>query len=297
VSNLVSTEWLATHLSEVVLLDCSWHMPTASRNARAEFESTHIKGAQFFDIDAISDKSTTLPHMLPSPEFFAAEVSKLGANSVSKIVCYDSVGLFSAARVWWMFKIFGHDNVAVLDGGLKKWVAEGRETVSASSPLRPSATSPSGEDEEFSLLSSPEGEVAEGRRGEHFLFRSHMVKSIAQVASEKAQIADARSPARFRGEEPEPRPGVKPGHIPSAKNVHYATLLNADGTMKPHTELAQVFASAGIDSEKPITTSCGSGVTAAILSLALTEIGAKQHALYDGSWAEWGASGREIELG
>jgi thiosulfate/3-mercaptopyruvate sulfurtransferase len=269
VSNLVSTDWLAAHLNEVVLLDCSWHMPTANRNARVEFESVHIAGAQFFDIDAIADKSTTLPHMLPSPGFFAAEVSKLGVNANSKVVCYDSVGLFSAARVWWMFKVFGHDNVVVLDGALKKWITEGQ--MAGSAAIKPPAGN-------FTAT-----------------LRPHMVKSIDQVATELSQILDARSPTRFRGEEPEPRAGVKPGHIPGAKNIHYATLLNDDGTLKPHKELAQIFVSTGINLEKPITTSCGSGVTAAILSLALSEIGAKQHALYDGSWTEWGASGREIE--
>jgi thiosulfate/3-mercaptopyruvate sulfurtransferase len=273
VTNLVSTAWLADHQStdDLCIFDCSWHLPAALRNARAEFETAHIAGAQFFDIDAISDKFTTLPHMLPSPENFATAVSNLGANNTTKITCYDSVGLFSAARVWWMFKVFGHDNVAVLDGGLKKWLAEGRATQS--------------------------GAVVTAAGNFTATFRPAMVKSITEVASENAQLADARSPARFRGEEPEPRPGVKPGHMPGAKNIHYASLLNSDGTMKPQKELAQIFASAGIDSEKPIITSCGSGVTAAILTLALTEIGAKHHALYDGSWAEWGVSTRKIELG
>jgi thiosulfate/3-mercaptopyruvate sulfurtransferase len=273
VTNLVSTAWLADHQStdDLCILDCSWHLSAAQRNARAEFEAAHIAGAQFFDIDAISDKSTTLPHMLPSPENFANEVSKLGASNTKKIICYDTVGLFSAARVWWMFKVFGHDKVAVLDGGLKKWLAEGRAIQSGAAVISIGS---------FTAT-----------------FRPTMVKSIIQVASENAQVADARSPARFRGEEPEPRPGVKPGHMPNAKNIHYASLLNSDGTMKPQKELAQIFASAGIDSEKPVITSCGSGVTAAILTLALTEIGAKHHALYDGSWAEWGASGREIALG
>ena len=271
-SNLVSTEWLAAHLSDdVCILDCSWHLPTAKREARAEYEITHIAGAQFFDIDAISDKSTTLPHMLPTPEKFVIEVAKLGANNIKRIICYDSVGLFSAARVWWMFKTFGHDNVAVLDGGLKKWLTEGRATQTG-------------------LVTA----IAENFTTN---FRPEMVKSMSQVASETAQIADARSPTRFRGEEPEPRPGVKPGHMPNAKNVHYSTLLNADGTLKSKPELAKIFAATGIDIAKPITTSCGSGVTAAILTLALTELGASKHALYDGSWAEWGASGRAIVLG
>lgn len=274
-SNLVSTEWLAGHLDDnLCLLDCSWHLPNAKRLAKAEFEAVHISGAHFFDIDAMSDTENPLPHMLPAPEFFASEVSKLGATNAKKIICYDSVGLFSAARVWWMFKVFGHDNVAVLDGGLKKWLAENRITESGAS-------------------SAAEGNFTSN-------FRPNMVKSLSQIASETAQIAsetvqiaDARSPTRFRGEEAEPRPGVKPGHIPGAMNVHYASLLNADGTIRPHNELSQLFANAGINLEKPITTSCGSGVTAAIISLALTEIGATNHALYDGSWAEWGASGRD----
>ncbi len=270
--NLVSTSWLADHLNdELLILDASWHLPTAKRDARAEFATAHIPGAQFFDIDAISDRNTTLPHMLPTPEKFADDVGKLGASNVKTIICYDSTGLFSAARCWWMFKVFGHDKVAVLDGGLKKWLAENRQVASGTPAATPQKFTSS--------------------------FRPTMVRSADQVATEQAQIADARSPTRFRGEEAEPRPGVKPGHIPGARNVHYSSLLHADGTMKSHEELAAIFTNAGLDTAKPLTTSCGSGVTAAILSLALTELGAKSHALYDGSWAEWGASGRAIETG
>ena len=221
----------------------------------------HIAGAQFFDLDAISDTNSSLPHMLPPPNKFAREVGKLGASNAKKIICYDSLGLFSAARCWWMFKVFGHDDVAVLDGGLKKWLSENRRVESG--PAKSDA-----------------GQF-------HTTFRPSMVKSMAQMATEPSQIADARSPTRFRGEEAEPRPGVKPGHIPGAANVHYASLLNNDGTLKPHAELAEIFVKSGIDIEKPITTSCGSGVTAAILTLALAELNAKSHALYDGSWAEW----------
>ena len=271
-NNLVSTAWLADHLSDdLCILDASWHLPATKRNACAEFETAHIVGAAFFDLDAISDTKTALPHMLPSSEKFAHEVGKLGATNGRKIICYDSLGLFSAARCWWMFKVFGHDDVAVLDGGLKKWLAENRPVEAGPAKSHPT---------QFQAT-----------------FRPAMVKSMEQVATEAAQIADARSPTRFRGEEAEPRPGVKPGHIPGARNVHYASLLNADGTLKSNKELAEIFVKNGIDTEKPITTSCGSGVTAAILSLALSELNAKSHALYDGSWAEWGASGREIELG
>lgn len=271
--NLVSTAWLAEHLhdDDLLILDASWHLPTAKRDAKAEFLSSHIPGAQFFDIDAISDRQTTLPHMLPSPENFARDVSKLGAGNSTKVICYDSVGLFSAARCWWMFKTFGHDKVAVLDGGLKKWLAENRSVEQGTAAPTPG-----------NFTSS---------------FRPARVKSADQVAAEKAQVADARSPTRFRGEEAEPRPGVKPGHITGARNVHYASVLNADGTMKPVQEVSSIFASAGVDLQKPVTTSCGSGVTAAILTLALTELGAKSHALYDGSWAEWGGSSRPIETG
>ncbi len=273
-SNLVSTQWLADHLytDDLVILDASWHLPSAKRDARAEFTAAHIGGARFFDLDKVSDQTSTLPHMLPTPQAFTSSMAALGINSTSHVIAYDSVGLFSAARCWWMFKTFGHDAVSVLDGGLKKWLAEGRAVQSGELPLPPSGN-----------LTAK--------------FNSGMVRNMAEVAEGKAQVADARSPARFRGEEPEPRPGVKPGHMPGASNVHYASLLNVDGTLKPQAELMQHFASAGIDVEKPVTTSCGSGVTAAILSLALTELGTKDHALYDGSWAEWGASGNKIELG
>ena len=269
--NLVSTAWLEAHLGspDVCIVDASWHLPAAKRDALAEFRDGHIPGAQFFDIDDLSDNASSLPHMLPSPEKFASRMRKLGIGDGKKVIAYDAAGLFSAARAWWMFKVFGHDDVAVLDGGLPKWRAEGR-------PL-----------EDGPALKPQE---------RHFTarYQSMMLRDMAEVAAAvktgAAQIADARSPARFRGEEAEPRAQVRAGHMPGARNVHYAKLLNADGTLKTPAELAAVFAASGIDIAKPVITSCGSGITAAILSLALTELGTRSHALYDGSWTEWGGN-------
>lgn len=264
-NTIVSTDWLAQRLTspDIVILDCSWHLPAAKRNAKAEFLEAHIPGAQFFDIDLMSDTDSPLPHMLPRPEVFSSKVRKMGIGDGKRIVCYDAAGLFSAARVWWMFRVFGHNDVVVLDGGLPKWKAENR-------PL--------------------EDGPARTPQERHFTarFQSMMVADKTDAATAN-QIADARSPTRFRGEEPEPRAGVRPGHIPGAKNVHYATLLNADGTLKHADQIARIFKDAGVDLRKPVTTSCGSGVTAAILSLALAEAGVSGDRLYDGSWTEWGA--------
>ena len=276
--NIVTTEWLAENISapDLVVLDASWHLPSAKRDAKSEFNAAHIPNARFFDLDANSDIASTLPHMLPTPANFASNMQKLGLENASRVVAYDATGLFSAARCWWMFKIFGHENVAVLDGGLPKWIAENRTTESGNPVLK--ATSSFG-----------------------VKFNAAMAKSRSEVAQDlqfsAAQVADARSPTRFRGEEPEPRPGVRPGHMPKAANVHYAMLLNSDGTLKPKAELESQFHNAGIDIQKPVITSCGSGVTAAILSLALTELNAPAHALYDGSWADWGSSEMPVVLG
>lgn len=271
-TNLISTEKLARHLDQVVVLDATWHLPNLKRNAHEEFLAAHIAGARFFDIDLTSDRSSPLPHALPSAEQFAAQMRAFGISNKTQIVAYDSYGLFSAARCWWMFKIFGHDKVSVLDGGLKKWLIENRATQSGEPvPAKPAR---------FSATLNPA-----------------MIRNMEQVAEGNSQIADARSPARFRGEEAEPRPGVRSGHIPCARNVHYASLLAAEGTLSDREALASKFAEAGVDTAKPIITSCGSGVTAAILSLALTELGAKNHALYDGSWAEWGSSTKPLSTG
>ena len=269
--NLVSTEWLEAHLGspDVCIVDASWHMPAAGRDAKAEFRAGRIPGARFFDIDDLSDAGSPLPHMLPAPEKFSSRMRKLGIGDGKKVICYDTLGLFSAARAWWMFKVFGHDDAAVLDGGLPKWKSEGR-------PL-------------------DDGPVLKPQE-RHFTARvqSMMVRDMAEVAIAlkfgTAQLADARSPGRFRGEEAEPRAHVRAGHMPGARNVHYASLLNPDGTLKPAEELAAIFAGSQVDVAKPVITSCGSGVTAAILNLALTEISARSHALYDGSWTEWGGN-------
>jgi thiosulfate/3-mercaptopyruvate sulfurtransferase len=268
-SALVSTQWLSDHLDapDVRIVDASWYLPDAKRDAKAEYSAAHIPGAVFFDLDEISDTSSPYPHMLPAPEKFASRVKALGLGDGHRIVVYDGAGLFSAARVWWMFKYMGHEEVFVLDGGFPKWRAEGRPTDDVS-PLH---------------------------RSRHFTPKPNhlIVKDAVQVAqnleSRRAQVVDARSPGRFSGTEPEPRPGVRSGRIPGAINLHYSKLLNPDGTMKSSEGLAAAFREADIDVRRPIIASCGSGVTAAIILLALNVMGAADGALYDGSWAEWGA--------
>ena len=265
---LVSTAWLAAHRSDPDLrvIDASWYLPDAGRDAKAEYKAAHIPGARFFDIDEITDSRSNLPHMAPPPEKFVSRMRAMGIGDGHQVVVYDGSGLFSAARVWWTFRLMGKTDVAVLDGGFPKWQAEGREVEDMPPVLR---------DRHITVS------------------RQHaLVKDVTQVAHAaklgEAEIIDARSAARFKGEAPEPRPGLRAGHIPGSKNVPYASLLNPDGTMKPLADLRAVFEAAGVNLSKPAITSCGSGVTAAILSLALERMGHKNHALYDGSWAEWG---------
>ncbi len=265
---LVSTEWLANHLSDPDLrvLDASWYLPDMGRDGRAEYDRGHIPGARFFDIDEISDTRSALPHMAPPVEKFMSRMRAMGVGDGHQVVVYDGHGIFSAARVWWLFRLMGKTDVAVLDGGYPKWIAEGRPTEDLPPVLK-------------------ERHITVQRQ-------AHMVRDVTQVAAASKlgdhTILDARGPGRFKGEEPEPREGMRAGHIPGSTNVHYATLLNEDGTMKSPEALRTQFEVAGADLTKPVITTCGSGVTAAIISLALARIGHDNNSLYDGSWAEWG---------
>ena len=265
---LVSTAWLAAHLKDPDLrvIDASWYLPDMARDAKAEYAAGHIPGARFFDIDEITDTRSSLPHMAPQPEKFVARMRAMGIGDGHQVVVYDGAGLFSAARVWWTFRLMGKTDIAVLDGGFPKWQAEGREVEDMPPVMR----------DRHMMVSR----------------QNHLVKDVTQVAHAaklgEAEIIDARGAARFKGEAPEPRPGLRSGHIPGAKNVPFATLLNADGTMKSVDAIRATFEAAGVNLGKPAITTCGSGVTAAVLSLALERLGHKNHALYDGSWAVWG---------
>ena len=265
---LVSTDWLAAHMKDpdLRILDASWYLPDAGRDAQAEYQAAHIPGARFFDIDDISDHRSDLPHMAPPVEKFMSRLRAMGVGDGHQVVVYDGTGLLSAARVWWLFRLMGQRDVAVLDGGFPKWQAEGREVEDLPPVVR---------DRHMTVR-----------------FQNHLVRDVTQVASASKlgdhEILDARSPARFRGEAPEPREGLRSGHIPGSRNVFYADLLNDDQTMKDIAGLKAVFDASGADLSKPVITTCGSGVTAAILSLALERIGKTDHTLYDGSWAEWG---------
>lgn len=265
---LVSTTWLAQHLKDPDLrvLDASWYLPNAGRDPKAEYATAHIPGARFFDIDDISDHRSDLPHMAPPVEKFMSRLRAMGVGDGHQIVIYDGAGLLSAARVWWLFRLMGQGNVAVLDGGLPKWQAEGH----------------------------PVEDMPPVIRDRHMTVRlqNHLVRDVTQVSAasklEDHVIVDARSAARFRGDAPEPREGLRAGHIPGARNVPYTNLLNADMTLKDANTCRTIFEAAGVDLNKPTITSCGSGVTAAILALALERMGHTQWSLYDGSWTEWG---------
>ncbi|MCW1839068.1 3-mercaptopyruvate sulfurtransferase [Prosthecomicrobium hirschii] len=266
-NHLVSTEWLADHLEapDVVVVDASWYLPTMERDGAAEYRAAHIPGAVHFDLDAVKDESNPLPHMLPSPEVFSSAVRRLGIGDGMRIVVYDGLGLFAAPRVWWTFRIFGARDVVILDGGLPKWKAEGR-------PLTDEPTR---------------------RQPAHFTarFDHGMVRDLEDVrralAAGSHQVVDARPAARFAGEAPEPRPGLRSGHMPGALNVPYANLV-VDGRLAEPAAIAAAFSAGGVDLDRPVVTTCGSGVSAAVLWLALETLGHNRLGLYDGSWSEWG---------
>ena len=266
---IVSTAWVEERLRDpdLRLLDASWHMPGSGRDARAEYDAAHLPGARFFDIDDIADHRSALPHMAPPVEKFMSRMRAMGVGDGHQVVVYDTTGIFSAPRVWWTFRLMGRRDVAVLDGGLPKWRAEGRPLTDAPPAIR---------DRHMITARQPQ-----------------LVRDVTEVARAAKlgthAIIDARSAARFRGEAAEPRPGLRAGHIPGAANVPYTELLAADGTLKTPAALRAVFTAAGADLRKPAITTCGSGISAAILALALERIGKTDWSLYDGSWAEWGA--------
>ncbi len=265
---LVSTAWLAERLSapDIRVVDASWHLPQAGRDPRAEYAEAHIPGAVFFDLDQICD-CDPLPHMLPDPVKFSSRMRKLGIGDGNRVVVYDSVGIYSAPRAWWMLRAMGHADVAVLDGGLPKWKAEGR----------------------------PLDDLPPVPRERHFTPRPNrtILRDLDQMIENlefgHEQVVDARSAARFHAREPEPRPGLRGGHIPGSVNLPFASLMQADGTMRSGADLLSVLRKAGVDPSKPTICTCGSGVTAAVVALALARLGANDVAIYDGSWAEWGA--------
>ena len=264
---LVSTHWLADRLTapNVKIIDGSWRMP-GEGDARADYAQKHIPGAVFFDIDAIADTSIDLPHMTPPPDVFEKAVGAMGISESDIVVVYDDRGIFSSARVWWTFRTMGHERVAVLDGGLAKWLTEDRPATAAPSVR--------------SVVRYQASPLANWRRSAR--------EVQAALTRGDAVVVDARPEARFTGDAPEPRAGLRAGHMPGAANVPFAALISQGGVLKDPREIADIFSAAGVDQSKEVITSCGSGVTAAILSLALEQGGWRGHALYDGSWAEWG---------
>jgi thiosulfate/3-mercaptopyruvate sulfurtransferase len=266
---LVSTDWLAEHLRDpgLVVVDGSWYLPAENRDGFEEYLAAHIPSAVFFDIDEIADHSRGLPHMLPPPDVFSLHMARLGIANGDKVVVYDGAGLFSAPRVWWTLRIFGIQDVFVLDGGFPKWRAEGKPVEAGMVTREPT---------HFSAT-----------------FNEAMVANLERIkktlVDRSAQVVDARSAARFRGEAPEPRPGVRSGHMPGSLNLPSGKLVE-DGALASPQKITAAASEAGIDPSRPVITSCGSGVTAAILWLALDSIGKEPQALYDGSWAEWGSN-------
>jgi thiosulfate/3-mercaptopyruvate sulfurtransferase len=265
---LVTTDWLAARLGEPDLrvVDATWYLPHLGRDARAEHAAAHVPGAVYFDIDAIADPTSGLPHMLPDAATFAREVGRLGIGDRDRIVVYGARHMIASARVWWTFRVFGHDEVAVLDGGFPAWRAEGRPVEA--------------------------GVVTRAPRTFTARFRPDLVRDLAamraNLAERREQVVDARSAGRFAATEPEPRPGLRGGHIPGSANLPYDRLFDADGRLLPPAALERAFGDAGVDPGKPVVTTCGSGVSAAVLAFALHALGRADAAVYDGSWAEWG---------
>ena len=268
---LVDTDWLASHLKspDIVVIDATLYLPNVRRNAYDEYRNAHIPGAIFFDIEELSDATNPMPHMLPSPEKFASRVKRMGIGDGTRVIAYDTQNMSSAARAWWMFRVMGHDDVAILDGGFNKWRQEDRPIENVEPP----------------------------RRSErHFTIRknSALVRDIgdvkALIGSDRAQIVDARSAGRFAGADPEPRDVPRLGHMPGAKNLPYTELIRPDGTLKSAEEIRAAFAAHGVDVNRPVVASCGSGVTACVIAFALSQIGQPQAAVYDGSWTEWSSS-------
>jgi len=265
---IVSADWLSKHWNDpgVSVIDASWYLPAMGRDARKEYDAGHIPGAHFFDQDVIANTKSGLPHTVPSPALFEQHVSAMGVARDDTIIVYDGPGYFSAPRVWWLFRTMGAEKVFVLDGGLDGWKKEGRFVTDKPTMCAPTAFVPK--------------------------FNASKVASFEQmmstVQSQTTQIADARGMGRFTGEEPEPREGMRSGHMPGAKCLHYATLA-PDGYLLELDELRKVINEAGINPEKPVVTTCGSGVTAAVITLALASLGNENTSLYDGSWAEWGS--------
>jgi thiosulfate/3-mercaptopyruvate sulfurtransferase len=267
-SSLVSTDWLAAHLDapDVYIIDASLHLPDANRDAKAEFEESHIPGAAFMDLAELTAGASDPGNKLPSMEKFASRMRRLGLGDGTRVVLYDKSDLHSACRAWWMLRYFGHSEVAVLDGGFQKWAEDGKPT---------------------DFLPAPP-------KDRHFTPRVNalMLRTLDQMLDNlntgDEQVIDARSAARFAGTMPEPRPNMRAGHIPNSKNIPYSALFQEDGSFRPNDALADVFAQAGIQLDMPIVTTCGSGVTACVLAFALDRLGAREVALYDGSWSQWG---------
>jgi thiosulfate/3-mercaptopyruvate sulfurtransferase len=266
---LVSTDWLEAHLKapDVRVVDATWFLPTVERDAKAEHAACHIPGAVFFELDEVCEPKGLHPHMVPSTAKFSARARKLGLGDGVRVVVYDNNRFIASARVWWMLRLMGHADVTVLDGGLAKWQAEGRPvTASPSHPRERHLTA----------------------RQNNLLHRE-LDQMRANLTTRREQVVDARPPGRFHGREPEPRAGLRGGHIPGARNLWYGKLVAEDGTLKPRGELREILTGAGVDLAQPVVTTCGSGVSAALINLALFELGVHNSALYDGSWAEWGA--------